>query len=67
MLSFLGLAYDLYLCAHNEEIPSELMRRLKDPSQFEGALYEAFVISIFARAGFQIEFEDGTRRVATTL
>lgn len=58
MLSFLGLAYDLYLCAHNEEIPSELMRRLKDPSQFEGALYEAFVISIFARAGFRIEFED---------
>lgn len=58
MLSFLGLAYDLYLCAHNEEIPSELMRRLKDPSQFEGALYEAFVIGLFARAGFAIEFED---------
>ncbi|NTH27776.1 SEC-C domain-containing protein [Agrobacterium rhizogenes] len=58
MLSFLGLAYDLYLCAHNEEIPAELMRRLKDPGQFEGALYEAFVTSIFARAGFGIVFED---------
>lgn len=58
MLSFLGLAYDLYLCAHNEEIPPELMRRLKDSNQFEGALYEAFVISIFARAGFSIVFED---------
>lgn len=58
MLSFLGLAYDLYLCAHNEEIPAELMRRLKDPGQFEGALYEAFVISIFTRAGFGITFED---------
>jgi len=34
------------------------MRRLKDPGQFEGALYEAFVISIFARGGFGIVFED---------
>ncbi|AVH45649.1 YecA family protein [Agrobacterium tumefaciens] len=58
MLSLIGLAYDLYLCAHNEEIPTELMRRLKDPGQYEGALYEAFVISLFARAGFEIEFEN---------
>jgi len=58
MLSLIGLAYDLYLCAHNEEIPTELMRRLKDPSQYEGALYEAFVIGTFARAGFAVEFEN---------
>ena len=58
MLSLIGLAYDLYGCAHNEEIPAELIRRLKDPAQFEGALYEGFVIGLFARAGFGIEFED---------
>ena len=56
--SLLGLAYDLYLCAHNWRIPDLLMKRLKDPSNFEGAVYEAYVIGRFSIAGFTIEFED---------
>lgn len=58
MKAYLGLAYDLYLCAHNAELQEVLLRRLRNPSQFEGALYEAYVIGCFAKAGFSIEFED---------
>jgi hypothetical protein len=54
----LGLAYDLYLSAHNAELPELLMKRLRNAKTFEGALYEAYVIGTFAKAGFTIEFED---------
>ena len=56
--AYLGLAYDLYLCAHNAGLPELLLKRLRDPDQFEGAVYETFVIGCFAKAGFAIEFED---------
>jgi len=56
--AYFGLAYDLYLCAHNAKLPDRLIRRLRNMQQFEGALYEAFVIGCFAKAGFTIEFED---------
>jgi hypothetical protein len=56
--AFLGLAYDLYLSAHNAELPALLVKRLRNPKTFEGALYEASVIGTFAKAGFTIEFED---------
>ncbi|WP_265516009.1 SEC-C domain-containing protein [Nitratireductor luteus] len=58
MMALVALAYDLYLCAHNEQIPPQLVERLKNPFGYEGALYEAHVIGIFARAGYRIEFED---------
>jgi hypothetical protein len=56
--AYLGLAYDLYLCAHNAELPDLLVKRLRNPRTFEGALYEAYVIGNMAKAGFRIEFED---------
>lgn len=63
--SFYRLAYNLYLIQHNVAVQQELIRRLKlaDRSNFHGALYEAFVVALFIRAGFEIEFEnelDGT-------
>jgi hypothetical protein len=58
MSALLFLAYDLYLCAHNETIPPLLIDRLKIPDLYEGALYEAHVAGLFARAGFKIIFED---------
>ena len=58
MRGYLGLAYDLYLTEHNIELPKKLIARLKNHDQFEGALYEAYVIGRFAKAGFEIEFED---------
>ena len=56
--AYLGLAYDLYLSAHNAELPERLLKRLRNRDQFEGAGYEAFVIGCFAKAGFSIDFED---------
>jgi hypothetical protein len=56
--AFLGLAYDLYLSAHNAELPMLLLKRLRNAKTFEGALYEASVVGTFAKAGFTIEFED---------
>lgn len=58
MRGYLGLAYDLYLTEHNIELPEKLIARLKNKDQFEGALYEAYVIGRFAKAGFQIEPEN---------
>lgn len=58
--AYLDLAYDLYLCAHNAELPDLLVKRLRNPQTFEGALYEAYVIGNLAKAGFQIELEDET-------
>lgn len=56
--AYLGLAYDLYLSAHNAELPALLLKRLRNAKTFDGALYEAFVIGAFDKAGFAIEFED---------
>jgi hypothetical protein len=56
--AFFGLAYDLYLCEHNAELPPLLLKRLRNRATFEGALYEAYVIGLFARAGFLIKMED---------
>jgi hypothetical protein len=36
--AYVGLAYDLYLCAHNAELPDLLVKRLRNPKTFEGAL-----------------------------
>jgi hypothetical protein len=58
--AYLGLAYDLYLSAHNAELPELLLKRLRNPQMFEGAVYEARVIGTLARAGFHIELEDET-------
>jgi SEC-C motif len=36
--AYLGLAYDLYLCTHNAELPELMVKRLRNPKTFEGAL-----------------------------
>src|SRR5262249_55224331 len=54
---YLELAYDLYLCAHNAKLLPLLVKRLKHPNTFEGALYETFVIGSFVKAGFDIQME----------
>ena len=59
--SLISLAYDLYLCEHNWQLPASLLKRLKNIQGFEGALYETYVIGCFAKAGFEIEFEDESK------
>jgi hypothetical protein len=63
--AFLGLAYDLFLCAHNIKTQGLLIKRLKKRGTFGGALYEANVIGWFIRAGFTIEFEDESDSTST--
>jgi hypothetical protein len=57
---YLGLAYSLYLIAHNIELQARLVKRLLDPAQFQGAYYELIVASTIIRAGFNLELEDET-------
>lgn len=55
---YFGLAYSLYLLKHNVELQDRLLRRLRDPKQFQGAYYELIVANVLIRAGFDLELED---------
>ncbi len=57
---YLGLAYSLYLLDHNVELQDRLIKRLKDPGNFQGAFYELFVANTLIRAGFELTIEDET-------
>ena len=56
--AYLGLAYNLYLLAHNAELQDRLIKRLKDHANFLGAYYETYVAAAFIKAGFDLAFED---------
>lgn len=56
--AYLGLAYNLYLLAHNLELQKKLIERLKHKDQFLGAYYETYVAACFIQAGFDIDLED---------
>jgi len=61
IISYLTLAYNLYLIDHNMPscpIRRRLIARLKNPQQFPGAVYETYVAATFVKAGFDIDFED---------
>jgi hypothetical protein len=58
--AYLGLAYNLYVLAHNAELQDLLIKRLKDKNQFYGAYYKAYVAARLILAGFELEFEDET-------
>jgi hypothetical protein len=59
-VAYLGLAYYLYLAAHNVEVQKTLIKRLMKKDLFYGAYYETYVAGLLIRAGFDIEFEDET-------
>src|SRR5262249_1918193 len=60
IVAYYGLAYHLYLLAHNAELQERLIRRLKNPASFHGSYYETMVAAAFIKAGFKIELEDET-------
>jgi len=60
MLSYLLLAYDLYTIDHNSELQKRIICRIQDKNQFQGALYELYIASLFIRAGFDIDYSDDT-------
>ena len=55
--TYFGLAYNLYLLAHNVERQEKLIARLRDPAQFRGAYYETLVAAWFVLAGFELTLE----------
>lgn len=64
--AYYGLAYNLYLIAHNvHDIESRLIERLKNPQSFQGALYEIRVAAELIKAGFELEYEDEDDRSTT--
>ena len=61
----MSISYNLYLIHHNlpadqktERLCQKLVKRLKNPDHFWGALYETYAFSLFALAGFSMELED---------
>lgn len=56
MNAALFLAYDLYLLQLVNNLPESLIDRLRQPLSFQGARYEVAIASIFARAGFAIQW-----------
>jgi hypothetical protein len=54
MACMFHLGYTLYLIAHNDEIPKRLLRRLREPSTFMPAYYEAIIGAALSVAGFEI-------------
>jgi len=60
------LAYNLYLIAHNHtDIQTQLIARLKNNDNFQGAFFETQVAAWLIKAGFELEFEDESDRTST--
>jgi len=56
--ALLTLSYNLFLLEHNLKVQDRMINRLKNRQQFQGALYETYVSSVFLRAGFNLELEN---------
>jgi len=52
------LAYDLYLIEHNVQLHKRLIRRLREPSGFQGARFEAAVAAMMLASGYDLRFAD---------
>lgn len=64
--AYCGLAYNLYLIAHNvHDIETRLIERLKNPENFQGAFYEIRVAAELVKAGFELEYEDESDKSTT--
>jgi hypothetical protein len=61
---WLRLAYALYLIEHNDALPKQLLRRLRDPALFMPAYYEATVGAALAVAGLVLSCAE-TRATST--
>jgi hypothetical protein len=64
--AYFGLAYNLYLIAHNgHDIETRLIARLKNKDNFQGAYYETRVAAELVKAGFELEYENETDNSTT--
>ena len=58
VMAYIGLAYNLYLLAHNAQVQTRLLDRLRDAASFWPAFYETFVAAALIKAGFAVTLED---------
>lgn len=56
--AYLSFAFNLFAIEDNSRLDDLLLRRLRHPEQFQGALHEVFAEATCLRAGFKIERED---------
>jgi hypothetical protein len=56
--AYISFAYDLYWLQLVHKLPDNLVERLRDFSEFEGARYEILIAAVFVRAGFEIDWLD---------
>jgi len=55
-LAWAQLAYDLFLIEHNAEIQKKLIKKLRDPTKFQGARFEIAVAAMLLAADYVIDF-----------
>lgn len=65
MSAYILLSYDLYILQHYSAIQKDVIKRLKNKDQFQGARYELFVAATCIKAGFDIQYEDEKDRNRT--
>lgn len=56
--ALLSLAFDITSLEHTEHMPKQLLDRLKNRDQYQGARYEVAIAAMFARLGYRIIFLD---------
>lgn len=56
--ALLSLAFDVFSILHADHLPDQLLKRLRNKDQYQGARYEIVVAAIFARLGYKIKFLD---------
>jgi hypothetical protein len=58
MAAYLAFAFNLFAIEDNSRFDSDLLHRLKNKEQFQGARHEVFAEATCLRAGFTIEHEN---------
>jgi len=56
--ALISLAFDVCSLVHREHLPENLLSRLLNHDQYQGARYEIAIAAIFARLGYKITFLD---------
>lgn len=56
--ALLLLAFDVCSLVHTSNLPNNLLNRLKNTNEYQGARYEIAIAAIFARLNFKIYFLD---------
>ena len=67
LAAYMAFAFNLFAIEDNSRFDDDLLQRLKNKQQFQGARHEVFVEATCLRAGFSIEHEnerDGSSRHA---